>query len=158
MQPTLAEVTQLVWEIRRFLEPHWVKAHLSWGAEIPQPPSRWMCRSTSIFLAEVFRTQLGSVWQIVGGRPEKYLDATPEGAVGIFATNGTWNDHCWLEENGLVVDLTADQFGHPTVIITAADALRYRANLSEQDMAEDLLKLRSRSIAWLAAWNNRQPQ
>jgi hypothetical protein len=51
-------------------------------------------------LAEVFRQQLGSVWQLVGGRPSQHHDATPEGAVGIFATNGTWNDHCWLEGNG----------------------------------------------------------
>jgi hypothetical protein len=49
-------------------------------------------------LAEVFRQQLGSVWQLVGGRPSQHHDATPEGAVGIFATNGTWNDHCWLGE------------------------------------------------------------
>ncbi len=156
MQLTLAEVTHLAWKIRRFLEPHWVEAHLSWGVEIPQPPSRWMCRSTSIFLAEVFRTQLGGCWQIVGGRPEKDLDATPEGGVGIFATNGTWNDHCWLEGSGLIVDLTSDQFGHPTVIITAVEDMRYRANLSEQDMAEELLKLSCRSIAWLAAWHNTQ--
>jgi len=117
-----------------------------------------MCRSTSIFLAEVFRQQLGSVWQLVGGRPSQHHDATPEGAVGIFATNGTWNDHCWLEGNGLVVDITADQFGYPTVIITAASDVRYQANVSEQDMEEQLLKLRHRPMAWLAAWNNRQPQ
>lgn len=102
--------------------------------------------------SHVFRERLGTDWNIVSGRPQRQLDATSQEAVGIFATNGTWNDHCWLEGNGLVVDITADQFGYSPVIVTTVDDIRYKANLCQQDMESDLRKLRHRPMSWLTAW------
>ena len=152
MQLSAAKISLLASDCRRFLEPHWLETHKSWGEETPDPFSRWMCRYSSIFLALVFHERLGSGWTIVGGRPQLQLNATPQGAVGIFATNGTWNDHCWLEGNGLVVDITADQFGYPPVIVTVVDDIRYEANLCERDIESDLRKLRHRPTSWLTAW------
>ncbi|WP_088892892.1 hypothetical protein [Leptolyngbya ohadii] len=137
--------------VRQFLEPHWLAAHQGWS-DIPDPLSRWMCRYSSIFLATLLREQSQEPWSIVGGRPPRSLNAKVEGEFGILAWDGTWNDHCWVTGRGLIIDLTADQFGHDPIIVTASSDPRYRANLTEDEMAQDFQKLQRRSTQWLAAW------
>jgi hypothetical protein len=146
------EITELLVEIRQFLEPYWLVAHQGWG-DIPDPLSRWMCRYTSLFLATVLReTYCDTDWQIIGGRPAQAVNATAQTQVGIFACDGTWNDHCWVEGDGRILDLTADQFGYSPVIVTAISDRRYRSNLTERDMAENFQKLQHRPIKWLGEW------
>lgn len=142
--------------IRQFLEPRWLAAHQSWG-DIPDPLSRFMCRYSSIFLATLLREQDEAPWSIVGGRPPQPLDATVAATVGMFACDGTWNDHCWVTGRGLILDLTADQFGHAPVIVTPCSDPRYRANLSEAEMATDFQKLQHRPGQWLADWKEKPP-
>lgn len=142
--------------VRHFLEPHWLAAHEGWG-EIPDPLSRWMCRYSSIFLATLLRELEGQeTWSIVGGRPPKSLNATAAGEFGMLACDDTWNDHCWVTGRGLIIDLTADQFGHAPVIVTASSDPRYRANLTEDDMAQAFQKLQRRSTPWIEAWRFEQ--
>jgi hypothetical protein len=152
-----SEITTFASTVRQFLEPQWLAAHEGWG-DIPHPLSRWMCRYTSIFLATLLRELHGEdAWKIVGGRPPQTTTATDKAQVGILACDGTWNDHCWVEGFGFIVDLTADQFGHVPVIVTIAPDPRYRSNLTENDLEKDFQKLRHRPIRWLETWKQEQP-
>lgn len=147
-----SEITTFAVTVRQFLEPHWLTAHQSWN-EIPDPLSRWMCRYSSIFLATLLRElQSEHVWEIVGGRPPQHTDATPPVQIGMLGCDGTWHDHCWVKGNGLIIDLTADQFGYAPVIATHASDYRYCANLTEIDLQKDLQKLRRRPMQWLSDW------
>lgn len=147
----ISHLTTFATTIRQFLEPHWLESHQGWG-EVPDLLSQYMCRYTSIFLATLLREQHGQdVWKIVGGRPPQ--SPTETDRVGMLASDSTWNDHCWVEGLGLIVDITADQFGHAPVIVTPVSDPRYRANLTEADLAPAFQKLQHRPIRWLAAWS-----
>ncbi|WNZ24543.1 hypothetical protein HJG54_17910 [Leptolyngbya sp. NK1-12] len=148
----ISEVTTFAFTVRQFLEPHWLAAHQGWN-EIPSPLSRWMCRYSSIFLVMLLRElQSEHVWEIVGGRPPQDMDGTLQAQVGMLGCDGIWCDHCWVKGNELIIDLTADQFGHAPVIVTHTSDQRYRANLAEIDLEKDLQKLQRRPMQWLSAW------
>ena len=52
----------------------------------------------------------------------------PGNDCGVFTANG-WEGHAWVEANGFVIDITADQFGHPPIIVTPASDPTYRPAL-----------------------------
>ncbi len=104
MKISQQQIENLCWDIRSFLEPYWLEAHRSWNEQIPYPISQWMCRYSSIFLAEVFSQRFGEGWKIVGGRPQIHLNETSEGVFGMLLKNGTWNDHCWISGHELIIE------------------------------------------------------
>ena len=82
-------------------------AHLGWcGAADGKPDGQ--CGVTSAWLQEQLTIQS---WFYFG-------TVTIDGAIHL--------DHCWLEIDGVVVDLTADQFGLPEVVYGAPPGVVYR--------------------------------
>lgn len=52
--------------------------------------------------------------------------------------DGTWRGgHAWLEHDGLIIDITGDQFGWPPVIVTRASA---RHEGAEDNLRQGLTK------------------
>lgn len=43
----------------------------------------------------------------------------------IYTPHGSFWNHCWLDVDGVVVDLTADQFGLPPVVHGAPEGVAY---------------------------------
>lgn len=145
----LSEIGDLAGFLRSFVEPFWK----AWKAESgkPQGPfetdSAGMCGFTSCFVAMVLEREVGGGWALAGGRP---LPANLSG--GVTCTSGRQNGHFWAEsEDGLIVDLTADQFGLPTVVVTTAYDPRYRATFSGEEIAEHLPKVEAVALQWLEA-------
>jgi hypothetical protein len=83
------------------------------------------------------------LWRIGGGCGEE-CDPLPENSArfvslslfpgGMLDAHGGWNGHFWLEGvldcgTSVIVDLTADQFGHGQVIVVDRSDLRYRRNI-----------------------------
>jgi hypothetical protein len=50
---------------------------------------------------------------------------------GVFTADG-WEGHAWVEANGYVIDITADQFGHAPIIVTPASDPAYRPALNAE--------------------------
>lgn len=60
-------------------------------------------------------------------RPAQRRRVDTELYLGHVNVNGqVFRDHCWLEADGVVVDLTADQFGLPAVVCGAPEGVAYR--------------------------------
>ncbi len=139
--------------VRTFLEPKWIQAHDSWG-DRPEIPSTYMCRYTSIFLKHVLNSTSQS-WQLAAGRPlEREHDGTSKGQFGFRTPDGLFFDHCWLQTEDVIVDITADQFGAQKIIITTVGDSRYSQNLTESNLQEDISRLSRRPNEWLNQWQN----
>lgn len=147
------DLFSLSFKMRRFLEPLWEQKHKKWGENIPKPVSRFMCRYTSIFVKQILQQYNQTNLVISAGRPKKNYEGTSQGKYGFLSKNGCWYDHCWVETDKLIVDLTSDQFGDSPIIITAKSDRRYKSNLSELDLQQDLMKLSSTSKKWLNQWH-----
>jgi hypothetical protein len=83
--------------------------HKAWGDTWKEFP-RGVCGNASEILGRFLRERMGDKPTYVCG--VRCLDDTPEAS------------HGWLEINGLIVDITADQFGGPPVVVTR-DHSRY---------------------------------
>lgn len=83
------------------------------------------------------------LWRISGGCGEE-CDPLPENSArfvslslfpgGMLDACGGWNGHFWLEGvldcgTSVIVDLTADQFGHGPAIVADRSDQRYRRNI-----------------------------
>lgn len=142
---------ETIYKIRKYLEPRWKTSHQNWGPE-PKLLSKHMCRYTCIFIKALLPTSSFYPWTIVGGRPEKEREGTPNGRFGMRAENGCWFDHCWIRNDKQIIDITADQFGYERIIIASADDDRYSANLNEVDISKDLTRLYARVEPWINEW------
>nr|MBW0149644.1 lasso peptide biosynthesis protein [Phenylobacterium sp.] len=111
--------------LRRFMEPVWD----DWLAAEPwrrgATPSAGACGRTSLFVRDVLRAQ-GHDAQWSNGVPRRAA-TSPIGDFGFLA-HGRWESHAWVTCQGWIVDITADQFGAPPVIVTPATDPRYAAN------------------------------
>jgi hypothetical protein len=147
------ELIKLCWQARAFLEPRWLTLHQSWGEAQPTIPSQYMCRYSSIFIQKILNTYPNQSWQLVAGRPlSRALEGRPDGLFGFCTASGLFFDHCWVQSADLIVDLTADQFGAETVIITSVGDPRYHPNLDAVNFQRDIDKLSYRSQQWLQEW------
>lgn len=96
------QIESLAWDLRLYLEGNW-----------PQGYSIGQCVQTSVLVAKVFNETFDPVWNTVSGT----------------FRGGGW--HCWVTNNDLIVDLTADQFNNtqrvvaPPVLIVPMDDDRY---------------------------------
>jgi hypothetical protein len=142
-------------DVRRFLEPIWVKTHKSWDDEpMPDPPSKYMCRYSCLFLQQLLQQYGYGQWSIELGRPPSPdLNGTKEGKFGYYAKDG-WYDHAWLVKDGVIIDITADQYGDAPIIISSITSSKYNANLSEDNAAMDLKKLKKRAVSWIDMWSH----
>lgn len=157
MIPDVAAVRSVATEAREYLLgrfSEW-KRERRYAIDEANPPSKDMCRGAACALALILEAELGGAWCVVGGwerRAEpthvwdEYVDlrAVPG---GMLDADGRWRGHYWVasqpdpedpEAPRLYVDVTADQFGHEGVVVAREDDPRYRANLWEMTIEEEL--------------------
>jgi hypothetical protein len=139
---------------REFLEPLWIAAHEGWANEpVPNPPSKYMCRYSCLFLKHILKDAGYGEWQILLGRPiTEELEGAKNGIFGFCAPNGGWYDHAWLIQNEILIDITADQFGGDRVVVTKSNQSIYNHNLTEIETSSDLEKLSKRVNPWIDLW------
>ncbi|WP_323784271.1 hypothetical protein [Thalassovita sp.] len=109
-------LTDLAGRVRRFLEPRWAEWHLHEGSPALRTPSQGTCGRSSLFLCKVLQLN-GIAAEFAAGDPT-------EGPKGFHTAQG-WKGHAWVESGELILDLTADQFGLPSVVIAAQGDPRY---------------------------------
>ena len=107
-------------DLRSFLEDCWRWSHevhyaRSFPRSDPRPslPSTYMCRHTSRLLLELLE-ETDPGWTLNGGTMATKKGDTPQ-------------PHWWIEKDGVIVDLTADQFGWDAITVTSSDDPRYQA-------------------------------
>jgi hypothetical protein len=109
---------QIAEAVRGFLEPYWADWHRQNGSPSVLTLSQGTCGRSSLFLPDVLRAR---------GLPAEFAIGCPsEGAQG-FRMGSVWHGHAWVECIGWIVDVTADQFKEPKVVVTRVEDPRYRA-------------------------------
>lgn len=128
--------------IRAFLEISWEKWKIERLRDLTVPLSTGMCRFSSIFLHPILEDRTGRSWKMVGGE-------TRDGDVGgMMDSNGEWQPHYWLTDGNMIVDVTADQFGHDPIILTDYADPRYRANLTSLELRWHIADASITPAAW----------
>jgi len=143
-QPRLSEIGDAAGGFRPFLESCWRewKARSARGTCPFETDSAGMCGFTSAFLAEALARKVGGEWRVAGGRPLS--------GGGVTCPKGLQNGHFWcVSDDGVIVDLTADQFGLPTVLVTTWRDGRYAETFTEREIVEHLPKVLPVAEAWL---------
>ena len=114
---------------RRFLETIWPDWHRQRGMPMPAIASAGTCGRSAVFLARALRE---------AGHPA-------EACQGWFLAHR----HGWVSARGLILDIAADQFGAPPVLICADPDPRYRPGPDTADPA--FLAAREQDVAaiWL---------
>ncbi len=106
----------LTGRVRHFLEPRWTAWLRQQGCPKMVTPSQGTCGRSSLFLSRVLQDN---------GYPAEFAAGHPaEGRKGFLTSEG-WKGHAWVESGGLILDVTADQFGLPPVVITGVDDPRF---------------------------------
>ncbi len=109
---------------RMFLLPHWSRWHQLWGPPLPTAASQWTCVRSSVFLMRAFH-RCGIEARLQSGQPPMKAPGIAGEDCGLFTADG-WMGHAWVEANGCVIDITADQFGDAPVIVAPASDPKYR--------------------------------
>lgn len=148
------DLTEYISTVRKFLEPLWIKTHEAWADEpIPTPPSKYMCRYSCLFLQRVLKDAGYGDWRICLGRPlSPELEGTSQGQYGYRSSDGKWYDHAWLTKDDILLDITADQYGDPPVIISSSASGKYNANIPEDYVSTKLKVLEKRVDTWVYEW------
>lgn len=150
--PSPRNLAEFIGKAREFLEPLWIKTHATWANEpVPSPSSKYMCRYSCLFLQQALKDAGYGQWTIRLGRPPSpELNGTKAGMFGYQSGDGCFHDHAWLTKDGLMIDITADQYGDLPIIIGNATSVTYKSNLTEHEAAKELDVLRDRAKAWYA--------
>lgn len=93
--------------------------------------SKRQCILTTCVLHCLFGGKIvgGWKWGTRGGKPKYEWDEIIDG--GYFY-NGKWMGHYWLEKDGKIIDLTADQFDGPEIVFDDINKLtKYRVTSKE---------------------------
>lgn len=107
-------------DLRLFLATCWEWTHevhyaRSFPRKDPRPTisSTYMCRHTSRMLLELL-DEVDPGWKLAGGTIKTLdeRDAQP---------------HWWIEKDGLIIDLTADQFGWEPITVVPTSDVRYQS-------------------------------
>ena len=160
-------------EAREFLEPQWESWRREKGNAISGagPLSSDMCRFSARFLCAVLKQEMPEgEWLCLGGSPTLDDDVDPDYGIpgGYKDLSGAWHGHYWVSDGdyGLIVDVTADQFGGEKVFVgeedfsSSADRIancRYRENYSEMAVEQHILDVAWRVDLWLSEWRNEHP-
>ncbi len=124
--------------VRAYLEPVWDGWRGGAGAGVLSANT---CGRSSLFLRDALRLE---------GHAAEWSNGVPgaEGQFGFLGLGG-WASHAWVVSGGLIVDVTADQFGAVPVIVTSIDDPRYRASNIDTAWPE---AVRARHAAVAAIW------
>ncbi|KSV78886.1 hypothetical protein N182_17975 [Sinorhizobium sp. GL2] len=125
---------------RHFIEPIWMEWHRHAGADRPTIASQGTCGRTSLFLQRVLSTQGFSADWVCGTPRSGPLE--PE--IGPFGFNcgKSWQSHAWVECGDFIVDITADQFGAPPVLVVDRTDNRYNKGNRDGALPEFVLARR----------------
>ncbi|MBU8539071.1 lasso peptide biosynthesis protein [Falsiroseomonas tokyonensis] len=120
-------------QARRFLETVWPEWHAERGRPLPAIPSTGTCGRSACFLQRVLaeagqEARIRHGWFLAPGRPPAR--------------------HAWVESTGLILDLTADQFGAPPLLGCPAPDARYRPGTDTADPSFQA----ARAVAVAAIW------
>ncbi|AWN54157.1 hypothetical protein DK412_23150 [Methylobacterium sp. 17Sr1-1] len=126
---------------RTFLLSHWPRWHEKWGPPAPFTLSQWTCVRSSLLLARALERR-GIRAALRSGQPHHHQ------GFGLLTVDG-WVSHAWVEAEGFVVDITADQFGNPPVVVTPVDHPIYRG---AEDEAHQLRPTRTAVAAVDEIW------
>jgi hypothetical protein len=140
---------------RRFIEPIWMGWHRAWGGDPPAVSSQWTCGRTSLFLVRILSTR-GFEARWVSGTPRTAPGEPEIGPYG-YLCDGIWQSHAWAECGDYIVDITADQFGAPPVLVVDRGDRRYCKG--ERDTAlPEFVAARQRAVddIW-TGWLRLQP-
>ncbi len=133
---------------RGFLEPHWRAWHAAWGSQPPNCPSQWTCVRSSVFVCRTLN-QIGCEAAFQSGRPYG------GGHLYGYFHDDEWQTHAWVLAGNWILDLTADQFGGPAVLIAAADDARYRCGVDDRTRLEPSARaMRAVDFLW-TSWQRR---
>lgn len=146
-EPCLSQrLCQIARDVRAFLEPHWDAWHRHEGSPVLKTPSQGTCGRSSLFLRDVLRAE-GLSAEFAAGSPS-------EGRQG-FRCGPVWCGHAWVECADWIVDVTADQFDAPPVVVTYVGDARYRAGV---DISEPQFLARRQKVAaeLMVEWMNRE--
>ena len=158
-----SELHELAAEVRGFLEGRWVEWRAARYRTTPEVVSESMCRMSAATLVDILNHH-GDGWVVAGGAGE---DGAEPGECdrrqfpgGMQAADGRWHGHYWALNKATkqIVDITADQFGHETVIVTVADDERYRPNYLAKALKDHLSHVKVTKSAWLEEWSDRLTQ
>jgi hypothetical protein len=106
--------------VRAFLTPHWLAWHAAWGPPEPRCLSQWTClRSSAVLARAALHRGIDAALRSGAG-----------GASGAgFRHGGTWHSHGWVQAGDWIVDITADQFSQPPIVVVPGCDVRYRAGM-----------------------------
>jgi len=129
-------VLQIAERTRVSLESLWPE-HDDFLGGYGAPASTGQCGRSSCVLVRLLSEELpDGDWRLAGGLEDvrdrmNTDDLVPDAQSGGMVWSGFWQDHYWVvsEAYGLIVDVTADQFGHAPVVVCGLDDPRYRENL-----------------------------
>lgn len=106
---------------REHLIPCWRQLHaeiphglpLAFLGAVPQVPSAMMCQQTTAFLYRQFERLGIEDVELCGGsmRHAERLEREDSSRRDVDVEGYVWAGHYWLEHNGMVIDITKDQFG-----------------------------------------------
>lgn len=162
IQPADRAATEAVAaRVRVFLEPRWLEWRETRQRPAEATASGGMCRFTSVFLAKVLAAESDARWTVRGGSPVaeahqlqlRWERGAPRDG-GMLDAVGRWQAHYWVEDlaGSTLVDLTADQFGHEPVVISAPGDQRYSGNFLAHAVRGHLGDALITPRAWLRAW------
>lgn len=118
MLPTPNEIERIARMARAILEPIWCRWHLLDSGTVPPIPSLNTCGRSSLFLERALRD---------GGIDASVCRGVPQDGLELgFFDGASWRAHSWVEAEGRIIDITADQFGAPPVVILPRPERRYR--------------------------------
>lgn len=149
----MEDLARSVYDLMIEVRPHVVARIEEWmdrnpGFERPPegvPLTTGFCRGVAAGVAVILAERYPHCfWRVAGGFGIEYGDAaSPDLAEfideeffpgGMINAADEWHGHFWVtggdpdSDEGLVVDLSADQFGHDPVIVTQIEDPRYREN------------------------------
>lgn len=140
----IAAAADAATRLRPFLEGAWA-AHRA-ASPVPadpfKPVSHRMCGFTSAFMAEILEGECPAGWRVAGGAPANG---------GVVLPCGRMEGHFWtVSDSGVVVDLTADQFGLPVIVVRLRDG-RYRESFDHAEIMDHMPRIAGPASAWAAA-------
>ena len=110
------ELLKRVWRVRHFMPDIWRAWHVEYDRPVPVPLSTGTCGRTSLLLQKILQADGYAARWCIGSALQE---------CGFFDGEG-WRSHAWVVCSDLILDITADQFGAPPVIVSPVGDSRYR--------------------------------
>ena len=149
MQTTQKSLTiALVKELRDFLLPLWERKQAKLNPRQGKlsntyTPDKNMCRFTSGFLLQALDYH-GFDVEVKGGAP--FEPVICDG--GFKDANNKWHGHFWVIVNETIIDLTAEQFGCPGIVISDESNPNYLANITGDELDEMIYQVDDTASEW----------